>query len=89
MLPLAKPALVAVTIFSFQSTWNDFLAPLVFLQRDEVKTVILGLYGLMGMFIEWQLVMAAVVAAVLPMIVMFFVFPRFFIKGIAVGAVKG
>lgn len=89
MLPLARPALVAVAIFSFQSTWNDFLAPLVFLQREEVKTVILGLYGLMGMFIEWQLVMAAVVAAVLPMIVMFFVFQRFFIKGIAVGAVKG
>lgn len=89
MLPLSKPALVAVAIFSFQATWNDFLAPLVFLQRDEVKTVILGLYGLMGMFIEWQLVMAAVVAAVLPMIVLFFVFQRFFIKGIAVGAVKG
>lgn len=89
MVPLSKPALAAVAIFSFQSTWNDFLAPLVFLQRDEVKTVILGLYGLMGMFVEWHLVMAAVVAAILPMVALFFVFQRFFIKGIAAGAVKG
>ncbi|MGH2531749.1 MAG: carbohydrate ABC transporter permease [Thermomicrobiales bacterium] len=89
MMPLSKPALVAVAIFSFQDSWNDFLAPLVFLQREEVKTVILGVYGLMGMFIEWNLVMAAVVTAVLPMILLFFVFQRFFIKGIIVGAVKG
>ena len=74
MLPLSKPALAAVAIFAFQNTWNDFLGPLVFLQRAEVRTIILGLYGLMGMFVEWNLVMAAVVAAVLPLIVVFFIF---------------
>src|SRR3954462_12876541 len=84
MLPLSKPVLAAVAIFSFQNTWNDFLGPLVFLQKADVKTIILGLYGLMGMQAEWQLVMAAVVAAVLPLILVFFVFQRFFVQGITV-----
>jgi ABC-type glycerol-3-phosphate transport system permease component len=89
MLPLSKPVLAAVAIFSFQNTWNDFLGPLVFLQKAEVKTIILGLYGLMGMQAEWQLVMAAVVAAVTPMIVVFFVFQRYFVQGITVSGLKG
>jgi ABC-type glycerol-3-phosphate transport system permease component len=89
MLPLARPVLAAVAILSFQTTWNDFLGPLVFLQKNDVRTVILGLNGLMGMFVEWNLVMAGVVAAVLPMILIFFAFQRFFIKGIAVTGLKG
>ncbi|MCC6174304.1 MAG: carbohydrate ABC transporter permease [Chloroflexi bacterium] len=89
MLPLSKPVLAAVAIFAFQNTWNDFLGPLVFLQRNEVRTIILGLYGLMGMFVDWNLVMAAVVAAVLPLIVVFFIFQSFFVKGITVTGLKG
>ncbi|MFN8523494.1 MAG: carbohydrate ABC transporter permease [Chloroflexota bacterium] len=89
MLPLSKPVLAAVAIFAFQNTWNDFLGPLVFLQRAEVRTIILGLYGLMGMFVEWNLVMAAVVSAVMPLIVVFFIFQRFFVKGITVSGLKG
>ena len=79
----------AVAIFSFQTTWNDFLGPLVFLQKADVKTIILGLYGLMGMQAEWQLVMAAVVAAVLPLIVVFFAFQKYFVQGITVSGLKG
>ncbi|MCC7372738.1 MAG: carbohydrate ABC transporter permease [Chloroflexi bacterium] len=89
MLPLSKPALAAVAIFAFQNTWNDFLGPLVFLQRADVRTIILGLYGLMGMFVEWHLVMAAVVAAVTPLILVFFIFQRFFVQGITVSGLKG
>ncbi len=89
MLPLSKPVLAAVAIFAFQNTWNDFLGPLVFLQRNDVRTVILGLYGLMGMFADWHLVMAAVVATVLPMVAVFLAFQRFFVKGIAVTGLKG
>jgi ABC-type glycerol-3-phosphate transport system permease component len=89
MLPLSKPVMAAVAIFAFQNTWNDFLGPLVFLQKAEVRTIILGLYGLMGMFVEWHLVMAAVVAAVMPLILVFFVFQRFFVKGITVSGLKG
>lgn len=90
MLPLSKPALVAVAIFAFQNTWNDFLAPLVFLQREEVKTVILGIYGLMGMFVDWSIVMAGVVAAIVPMVIMFFIAQKYFVKGIALSeGIKG
>lgn len=89
MLPLSRPVLAAVTIFAFQNTWNDFLGPLVFLQKNDVRTVILGLYGLMGMFADWHLVMAAVVATVTPMVAVFLVFQRFLVKGIAVTGVKG
>jgi multiple sugar transport system permease protein len=89
MLPLSKPVLAAIAIFAFQNTWNDFLGPLVFLQRNDVRTVILGLYGLMGMFADWHLVMAAVVATVTPMVAVFLLFQRFFVKGIAVTGLKG
>lgn len=89
MLPLSKPVLAAIAIFAFQNTWNDFLGPLVFLQKNDVRTVVLGLYGLMGMFADWHLVMAAVVATIAPMIAVFLLFQRFFVKGIAVTGLKG
>lgn len=89
MLPLSRPVLAAVAIFAFQQVWNDFLAPLVFLQKTDVKTVILGLYGLMGMFMEYHTVMAATVAVIVPMVIVFFAFQNFFVKGITVTGLKG
>lgn len=89
MLPLSKPVLAAVAIFTLQNTWNDFLGPLVFLQKNEVRTVMLGLYGLMGMFADWHLVMAAVVTTVAPMVALFLLFQKFFVKGLAVTGLKG
>lgn len=88
-LPLCRPALAVVIIFAFQNVWNDFLGPLVYLQRQEVKTVTLGLYGLIGMFLEYHTVMAGAVAVILPMVIVFLLFQRFFIKGIAVTGLKG
>lgn len=89
MLPLSKPVLIAVAIFAFQNTWNDFLGPLVFLRSPEVRTVILGLQSLLGVFIDWPLVMAVALAIVAPMILVFLVFQRFFVKGVAVTGIKG
>ena len=89
MLPLSTPVLTAVSIFAFQFTWNDFLGPLIFLQKPDVRTVILGLQTMMGIAVEWQLVMAAAVATIAPMILVFFFFQRFFIQGIAVTGLKG
>jgi multiple sugar transport system permease protein len=88
-LPLSKPAVAVVAIFAFQNVWNDFLGPLVYLQRQEVKTVTLGLYSLIGMFIEYNTVMAGAVAIIIPMVIVFLLFQRFFIKGIAVTGIKG
>ncbi len=89
MVPLSKPVMAAVSIFAFQSTWNDFLAPLVFLQRTEVKTVILGLYGFLGLQPDYPTLMAAAVTAILPMVAIFFCFQNFFVKGITVSGLKG
>jgi len=89
MVPLSKPVMAAVAIFAFQTTWNDFLAPLVFLQRTEVKTVILGLYAFLGLQPDYPTLMAATVIAIVPMVVIFFCFQNFFVKGITVSGLKG
>jgi ABC-type glycerol-3-phosphate transport system permease component len=89
MLPLSKPALAAVAIFAFQHVWNDFMTPLVVLQKAEHKTVMLGIYTLAGMITNWNYVMAGVVVVVLPMLVLFFVCQGFFVRGIAVTGMKG
>jgi multiple sugar transport system permease protein len=88
MLPLTKPALATITILSFQRVWNDFTEPLIILRDTSVKTVMLGIVSLMGMEPQWTLVMAAVVTAMIPMIVVFFLFQRFFVEGIAVTGMK-
>ena len=88
-VPLSKPAMAAIAIFSFQLVWNDFLGPLVYLQKPDVKTVVLGLYSLLGMFLEYNTVMAGAVAVIVPMIIVFLIFQRFFVQGIAVSGIKG
>lgn len=90
MLPLSRPALAAVAIFAFQNVWNDFMGPLVFLRDNDVKTVMLGIYSLVGVVPEWPPVMAAVVVVTLPMLVLFFAFQQFFVEGVNVsGGIKG
>jgi multiple sugar transport system permease protein len=89
MVPLSKPVMAAVAIFAFQATWNDFLAPLVFLQRREVRTIILGLYSFLGINPDYPTLMAATIAAIVPIVVIFFLFQNFFVKGITVSGLKG
>jgi multiple sugar transport system permease protein len=89
MLPLSQPALAAVAIFSFQNVWNDFMGPLVFLREESKQTVMLGIYGLVGIVPEWPPVMAAVVVVTLPMLVIFFLFQNFFVEGVTVTGMKG
>ena len=88
MIPLARPALATITILSFQRVWNDFTEPLIILRDTSVKTVMLGIVSLMGMEPQWTLVMAAVVAVMVPMILIFFMFQRFFVEGITVTGMK-
>ncbi|HUV06374.1 MAG TPA: carbohydrate ABC transporter permease [Spirochaetia bacterium] len=88
MLPLTRPALAALTILAFQTVWNDFMEPLVILRDTSVKTVMLGIYSLIGMEPEWTFVMAAVIAVMVPTIVLFFIFQRFFVEGITVTGMK-
>lgn len=90
MAPMAMPALATVTIFTFQATWNDFLAPLIYLQRPELYTVTLGLQFFRSTYTtNWAYLMAASLVTTLPVIAVFFAAQRYFIEGITLTGVKG
>jgi multiple sugar transport system permease protein len=92
IVPLSKPALASVAIFSFTYNWNDYLAPLIYLDSPSNYTLPLGLASFMGRpgtVIPWNQLMAASLVTVLPCVVLFFVAQRFFIQGIVVSGVKG
>ncbi len=89
MLPLTKPAMATIVILSVQRVWNDFTEPLIILRKTDVKTVMLGVYSLIGMEPQWAFVMAAVVASMIPMLIVFFVFQRYFVEGVAITGLKG
>ena len=87
ILPLARPALVVVGLLAGVNAWNDFLGPLIYLQNDKLYTLSLGLTFFKTMHgIQFNLLMAASCLVVLPVIVVFLFFQRFFIKGISLGA---
>ncbi len=91
MLPLSKPALATVTIFSFMGHWNDFLAPLIYINSSAKLTVSVALARFRGEYgtTAWHLLMAASIVAVLPCILIFFFAQEYFVKGIAMTGMKG
>jgi multiple sugar transport system permease protein len=90
ILPISKPALAAVAIFNFQGVWNDFLYPLVFLHKNVNYTVALGLNFFRSSYnVHWGYLMAASIAALIPMVIVFFFFQRYFIEGITFTGIKG
>jgi multiple sugar transport system permease protein len=89
MLPLARPALVTLFLFTFIGEWNDLFKPLVFTTRPELQTVQLALAEFQEQFTNnWTLMMAAVVITSIPVIVLFLVAQKQFIRGIAATGVK-
>ncbi|GAG63427.1 unnamed protein product [marine sediment metagenome] len=90
MLPLSKPALAAVAIFSFVGNWNNFMGPLLYLSSAEKYTLALGLQLFQGQYmIEMGLLMAASVLVLLPIIIVFFFAQKYFIQGITLTGLKG
>jgi ABC-type glycerol-3-phosphate transport system permease component len=90
MVPLALPAMATVAIFAFTAAWNDFLAPLIYLQRPELYTVTLGLQFFRSTYTtDWAYLMAVSLVTVLPVILIFFVAQRYFIEGISLQGLKG
>ncbi len=90
MLPLSKPALSTLTIFTFVNTWNDFLGPMIYLTRTELKTIQIGLRMFISQYsAEYGLIMAASVVAILPVLVVFLALQRFFVEGVANSGLKG
>ena len=90
ILPLIKPALIAVAILTFTGHWNQFLEPLIFISSEVKHTVALGLMKFQGVYVtQWNLVMAAATVAFLPPVVVFFVAQKYFIRGIVMTGMKG
>ena len=90
VFPLLRPVTATVVITSTLSIWNDFFIPLIFLQRDGMQTLPLAIYNFVGQFNNnWSLIFASVIISSLPLIVLFLLLQRYFIKGIAAGAVRG
>ena len=90
MLPLAKPGLLTVALLEFLWSWNDLLLPLVFLVSDELRTLPVGMLFFQGRFtIDYGLMSAGVLIISLPVTVLFLIFQKDFVKGLASGALKG
>jgi len=90
VLPLARPAIGALTIFTFLGSWNSFIWPLIILRSADKYTLPIGLQNLLGLYNqEYGMIMAAAFLVALPIIVLFMLMQRQFIAGLTVGSVKG
>lgn len=91
VIPLVKPGLVSVLIYSFLMTWDDYLHCATLIQSDQLRTLSTGvaLRYLGELSYDWSLVNTISVVAMLPMILIFFFFQKYMVKGLVAGAVKG
>jgi multiple sugar transport system permease protein len=90
MLPLSKPAIATLTIFTFVNTWNDYLGPLIYLKTQEKKTIQLGLKMFISQYSsEYGLIMAGSVLSLIPVIIVFLCLQKYFVQGIASTGIKG
>ena len=90
MLPLSKPSLSTLTIFTFVNTWNDYLGPLIYLKTESKKTIQLGLKMFIGQYsAEYGLIMAGSVLSLIPVIIVFLCLQKYFVEGVAATGLKG
>ena len=88
-LPLALPGLVTVMVLTFIFSWNEFLTALIFTTTDKLKTVPVGIAVLMGLYgTQWEILTAVATLSFLPVIVLFMLSQRFFVRAVSSGAVK-
>ena len=92
-MPLLKPILATIAILSFQGSWNDYLLPAIFTTtKPEQRTLIVALVALKnssGAATNWNLMLAGAVIALFPVLVAYGIGNKYFISGLASGAVKG
>ena len=90
MLPLSKPALSTLTIFTFVNTWNDYLGPLIYLRSESKKTIQLGLKMFISQYSsDYGLIMAGSVLSLIPLMIVFLIFQKNFVEGVAATGIKG
>ncbi|MEA2598150.1 MAG: multiple sugar transport system permease protein [Thermomicrobiales bacterium] len=89
-MPLSRSALAVVLIFTFLDNWNNYLEPLIFLSSPEKFTVALGLAPFRGLFsTDWHLLMAASTLVIVPVVALFFLLQRYFVRGVVLTGMKG
>jgi len=89
ILPLSKPVLTALTIFSFMWRWNDFLWPFVVLSNESKYTIQVAIANFVGQFsVDWNSLLAMNIVAMIPVLLVFLFFQRYFVKGIAMSGMK-
>ena len=90
ILPLSLPGIITVSIFSFLLSWTDYVFAFILVSSDEHKTLPVGLASLLGSFdARWGELMAGATLIAIPLFLMFIFLGRYFIKGLAAGAIKG
>jgi multiple sugar transport system permease protein len=90
LLPHTKPALMVLGVLTWVNVWNDFLWPLVMIQRNSIATLTLGLVWMQGQYVSrWPVLMAASMLILLPLVLVYAVAQRAFIRGIAVTGMGG
>ncbi len=89
ILPLATPIIATITIFSFMWRWNDFLWPFIVISTQKFMTVQLALANFVGQYqINWASLLAMTIISMVPMIIVFLLFQKYFVKGLTAGGVK-
>jgi len=90
IVPLSMPAMAVLAIFTFLGRWNDYLLPLLVMNRSQMFTLQLGIVNFMGEYrAQWNLLMAVSLLSILPTIAVFLFFQRYFVRGIAMTGMKG
>ena len=90
ILPLASPGMVTLGIFSFLGAWNSFLLPLIYMQRESLRPLVVGLMFFQSRYTrDYALTMAGATIVSVPVIVVYIIFQRQFIQGLTAGALKG
>ena len=89
-LPLVKPGIATLVIFTFVNIWNDFMGPLIYLNSTKLKTIQLGIRMFISQYgADYALIMAASVCSLIPVLIVFMVCQKWFVEGITAGGVKG
>jgi len=90
VVPLSGPALAVLAIFTFLARWNDYLLPLLVMNRQAMFTLPIGITNFIGEYrAEWSLVMAVALISIIPPVALFLFFQRYFVSGIAITGMKG
>jgi multiple sugar transport system permease protein len=90
LLPHAKPAVMVLAVLTWVNVWNDFLWPLLMIQRDDIATLTLGLVWMQGQYVaEWPVLMAASMLILVPLVVIYAIAQRAFVRGIAMTGFGG